>query len=199
MELHNYILAAIDDILKDAATDEGRALVLRDAHQLLEHLQKKWTVEQQNQILALLNGEANPSTYSSEIASEAETLLGWLRAMSATATRPAIVGDHLAKMYAPHLINPAFLLTLAGPLCGGIGWFIEYQWFFWIGVSLSGLTLFLNLASGVLKAPILPTLFTAVGAFSLSPWYVGAGAGLLLWTGCELIGEIFGRAVKNAS
>ncbi|MBZ0072964.1 MAG: hypothetical protein K8I04_14705 [Gammaproteobacteria bacterium] len=199
MELRDYILAAIDDILKDAATDEGRALVLRDAHQLVEHLEKKWAAEQQNQILVLLKGEANPSTFSSEIASEAAMLFGWFKAMSATARRPAIVRDHLAGMYAPPLLNPAFLLTLAGPLCGGIGWFSEYQWLFWVGVGLSGLTFFLNLASGVLKMPILPTLFTAVGAFSLSPWYVGAGAGLLLWTGFELIGETFGRAAKNAS
>lgn len=199
MELRHYILAAIDDILADAATDEGRALVRRDAHQLVEHLEKKWTVEQQNQILSLLKRERNPSTYSSEIASEAETLLGWFTAMSATAARPAIVRDHLSELYAPPLLNPAFLLTLAGPLIGGIGWFIEYHWLFWVGVGLSALTLFLNLASGVLKLPILPTVFIAVGGFGLSPWYVGAGAGLLLWTAFEPIGEVFGRAVKNAT
>ncbi len=199
MELRHYILAAIDDILIDAATDEGRASVRREAHQLVEHLEEKWTVEQQNEILTLLKRERNPSVYSSEIESEAETLLGWFKAMSATAARPATVTDHLSELYAPPLLNPAFLLTLAGPLIGGIGWFIGYHWLFWIGVGLAALTLFLNLASGVLKLPILPGMFIAVGGFGLSPWYVGAGAGLLLWTAFEAMGEIFGRAAQNAT
>ena len=199
MELRHYILETIDDLLRDAITDEGRTLVRRDADQLVEHLYGKWTKEQRQQILSLLKGEVNPSAYSAEIASETETLLGWFKTMRATATRPAIARDHLSELYAPPLFNPAFLLTLAGPLCGGIGWLIEYQWLFWVGVGLSTLTLFLNLASGVFKLPMLPILLMLIGAWSMSSWYVGAGVGLLLWTVLELIGEFVGRAVKNAT
>jgi len=204
VELRHYILEAINDLLSDGADDEGRTLVRGEAQQLVEHLDAKWTEEQRQQILALLRAERDPSAYPAEIVSEAETLQGWFKAMRATATKRLAEGDQLPELYDSPLVNPAFLVTAAGPLCGSVGWYLEYQWLFWVGVGLSGLTLFMNLASGVLKPgalvlPTLPLLFIIFGAWTLSPWYVGAGSGLLVWTGIELIGEIVGRAMKKVS
>lgn len=197
MELRQYILESINDLLRDAVSEEGRTLVKRDACQLVDHMDAKYEQEQRQQILALLRGETSPDMYSAEIASEAESLLGWFKAMRATANRKPLEKDHLAELYAPSLINPAFLITLSAPLSGGIGWFLGLQWLFWIGVGLALLTLFLNLASGVLKLPVLPALLIIIAASLITPWYVGAAAGLLTWTGLELMGEIFGRVVKS--
>lgn len=197
MELRKYIMESIDDLLRDAASEEGRALVRRDASQLVEYLDSKFVPTQRQQILALLKGEARWEAYPEEIASEAEKLLGWFKAMSATASRKPIERDRLAELYAPSLMNPAFLVTLAGPVSGSIGWLLGSEWLFWVGVGLSGLTLVLNLASGVLKLPILPGLLIILGGWFISPWYVGAGAGLLVWTGVEAIGEILGRVSKS--
>jgi hypothetical protein len=89
-------------------------------------------------------------------------------------------------------MNPVFLLTAAGHILGCIGWFADIEWLFWVGVALCALTLFLNLASGVMKLPVLPALFMIVAAFLLGPWYVGLGVGLLAWTAVEAGGEVIG-------
>lgn len=83
-------------------------------------------------------------------------------------------------------------LTASGPVVGGAGWFLSYSWLFWVGVALCVITLFLNVASGVMKFPILPLLFMVVAAAFLSPWYVGLGVGLLVWTTLDSIGEVIG-------
>lgn len=89
-------------------------------------------------------------------------------------------------------MNPVLLFTALGPLFGAAGWFLSLGWLFWVGVALCGITLFLNMASGVMKLPVLPVLFMAVAAAFLSPWYVGIGAGLLIWTALESVGEVVG-------
>jgi hypothetical protein len=89
-------------------------------------------------------------------------------------------------------MNPALLITALGPIVGGAGWFLEMSWLFWIGVAICALTMFLNVASGVMKLPVLPVLFMGVAAFLTSPWYVGVGLGLLIWTALESVGEVIG-------
>lgn len=89
-------------------------------------------------------------------------------------------------------MNVTFLITAAGPILGGIGWFGGIDWLFWVGVALCVLTLFLNLASGVMKLPVLPALFMLVTAFIVGPWYFGLGVGLLAWTAVEAAGEAVG-------
>ena len=89
-------------------------------------------------------------------------------------------------------MNPALLVTVAGPLLGAGGWFTQTIWLFWIGVAVCVITLFLNMASGVMKLPVLPVLFMAIAAALLSPWYVGLGVGLIAWTALESVGEIVG-------
>lgn len=89
-------------------------------------------------------------------------------------------------------MNPVLLIIVMGPLIGGAGWFFDMSWPFWIGVTICAVTLFLNIASGVMKLPVLPALFMGVAAFLTSPWYVGAGFGILVWTALQAAGEIIG-------
>lgn len=89
-------------------------------------------------------------------------------------------------------MNPALIITAGGPLLGTIGWFSQTMWLFWVGVAICIITLFLNMASRVMKLPVLPVLFMAIAAGLLSPWYAGLGAGLIAWTALEAVGEIVG-------
>ena len=89
-------------------------------------------------------------------------------------------------------MNFSLLITISGPLLGAVGWFTQTMWLFWIGVAICLITLFLNMASGVMKLPVLPVLFMSVAAGFLSPWYVGLGVGLLAWTTLEFVGEVVG-------
>ena len=89
-------------------------------------------------------------------------------------------------------MNPALLFTAGGPLLGVCGWFSQIMWLFWIGVAVCVLTLLLNMASGVMKLPVLPVLFMAIAAALLTPWYVGLGVGLIAWTALESVGELIG-------
>ena len=195
MELGQYILSSIEDMLRDAASDEGRFLVQRDAQQLVVHLNSKFTAEERRQILTLLKGEDTPERYPDVIQKQANTLVGWLKTMRSTVSRKPIEKDHLSKLLHPPLVNPAFILTLTGPMLGGLGWWFELQWLYWFGVLVSSITLFLNLTSGVFKAPVIPAFLMIGGAFLMEPWYLGAGAGLLIWTGLEALGEVIGKAI----
>lgn len=89
-------------------------------------------------------------------------------------------------------MNPVLIFTAAGPLVGAVGWFAGIGWLFWVGVVICAITLLLNVASGVMKLPVLPVLFMLMGAFFINPWYVGCGVGLILWTALETVGEIVG-------
>lgn len=89
-------------------------------------------------------------------------------------------------------MNPVLLFTISGPVLGFAGWLLQFGWLFWVGVAFCVVVLILNLASGVLKFPVLPLLFMGVAAAVASPWYFGVGAGLLAWTALESVGEIIG-------
>src|SRR5258708_7157635 len=93
-------------------------------------------------------------------------------------TRGSVVG----------ILFPIF--TVSGPLLGAAGHFFDLRILFWFGVALSVVNLLMNVASRVMTFPILPLLFTIVGASFLAPWYVGAGVGLLAWTAIEAAGEV---------
>ena len=81
-------------------------------------------------------------------------------------------------------------ITAAGPIIGGLGFYFGLPVAFWAGVLIAVANLVLNLASGVMRAPILPALCILVGASLLPPWYAGAAVGLLAWTAAESAGEI---------
>ena len=89
-------------------------------------------------------------------------------------------------------MNPALIITVLGPVLGGAGWFFDLSWLFWIGVAICAITMFINIASRVMKLPILPVLFMGVATALQNPWYEGAGLGLLIWTALEAVGEIIG-------
>ncbi|MGM0601313.1 MAG: hypothetical protein ACQETH_15995 [Candidatus Rifleibacteriota bacterium] len=88
-------------------------------------------------------------------------------------------------------MNLFTIFTLSGPLVGAVGWFLNIYWLLWIGVVLAGINLAMNLASGAMKLPTLPAVFMLVAAVILSPWYLGVGIGLLIWTFLEGAGELF--------
>ena len=82
------------------------------------------------------------------------------------------------------------LFTALGPILGGIGLYSGFQFLFWLGVVLAVINLILNVASGAMNFPILPAIFALAGCFVWPIWYVGLGAGLLVWTAIEAFGEL---------
>jgi hypothetical protein len=80
--------------------------------------------------------------------------------------------------------------TLSGPVLGAIGLYFELATVFWVGLGLALLNLFMNLASGAMKLPILPSIFAIAAAAILSPWYFGASIGLLAYTAFEGLSEL---------
>lgn len=85
---------------------------------------------------------------------------------------------------------PFAIFTASGPILGGVGYFLDWPWLFWIGVILAAANFLMNGLSGAMKLPIFPLLLIVVGALFLPPWYVGAALGLLAWTAIEAAGEI---------
>ena len=83
-----------------------------------------------------------------------------------------------------------FAITAAGPIIGGVGFYFALPIVFWAGVVIAAVNLVLNLASGVMRLPILPAACVLVGALLLPPWYAGGGIGLLAWTAVEAASEI---------
>jgi hypothetical protein len=88
------------------------------------------------------------------------------------------------------------VFTASGPVLGGLGYFLTWNWLFWLGVALALANLAMNLLSGSMRFPILPLAFIVAAALFLPPWYVGAGVGLLAWTAVEAIGEVFGKRAR---
>ncbi len=85
-----------------------------------------------------------------------------------------------------------FAVTAAGPILGWLGWSIHADWLYVVGVAICALTLFLDVASGALKTPILPVVFMIVGIqWHDGGWIAGAMRGLLTWTTFEAIGYMF--------
>lgn len=89
-------------------------------------------------------------------------------------------------------MNSVLIFTASGPVLGAVGWFLSLSWLFWVGVAFCVITLFLNMASGVMKLPVLPVSFMVIAAAFLNPWYFGLGAGLIIWTALESVGEVIG-------
>lgn len=96
-------------------------------------------------------------------------------------------------------MNFPLLFTVLGPAIGIIGWALQFNWLFWLGTAICILNLFLNMASGLMKLPVLPALFMMVAAFFVKPWHIGIGAGLLVWTALESMGELWmwGRGIRG--
>jgi|GEM_PF-1760256 len=81
--------------------------------------------------------------------------------------------------------------TLSGPIIGATGYFFDYPIIFWIGVALSLVNLFLNIASGAMRFPVMPIAVMGGCAIVGSSWLEGAGLGILAWTLYEGVQEIF--------
>lgn len=94
-------------------------------------------------------------------------------------------------------MNPVMLFTLSGPVVGGLGYLGGIVWLVWAGVILCAINLFMNLASGVMKLPLLPVVAIVVGCVLVRPWYVGAAYGLLVYTAIEGIGELIGFTSRS--
>jgi hypothetical protein len=93
-------------------------------------------------------------------------------------------------------LNPLTIVTLSGPILGVSGWLLEWPWLFWLGAALSVLNLLLNLASGAMRLPLLPSVAALIGALLAHSWFVGAAAGLLLYTAIEGISELFAKRAR---
>lgn len=74
------------------------------------------------------------------------------------------------------------LITLAGPVVATLGYHMEIESVFWIGVGLAVLNLLMNLASGAMKFPIFPLVCMVMAGLLLKPYHFGAAVGLLAWT-----------------
>lgn len=83
-------------------------------------------------------------------------------------------------------------IVIAGPLFGLIGYSMSYQWLFWIGVAICGFDLFMDTASGRLRAPVLPAVIIVISLILRSPWYIGIGVGIVLWGTLSAISELYG-------
>ena len=82
------------------------------------------------------------------------------------------------------------IVTWSGPIVGVVGLYFDSPVTFWIGVAIAGFNLFMNLASGAMRFPILPLAIAVVGALVWAPSYMGVALGLLVWTTLEALGEL---------
>lgn len=85
-----------------------------------------------------------------------------------------------------------FIIVIAGPLFGLIGYFMSYQWIFWIGVVICGFDLFMDTASGRIRIPVLPAVIVVISLIMISPWYIAIGFGTVLWGAFSAISELYG-------
>ena len=88
------------------------------------------------------------------------------------------------------VLNPFTLFTLAGPVIGASALYLQLEWLFWIGVGIAAVNLALNVASGLMKLPVLPAVAVGIGAIALDERLVGAACGLLVYTAIEGFGEL---------
>ncbi len=91
------------------------------------------------------------------------------------------------------------LVTMLGPVFAVAGYFIGSVWLFWVGVGVCVVTLFLNLASGTMRFPVLPIAFMVAGAVYANSIWIGLAGGLVAWTTVEAVGELMARARRRAS
>jgi hypothetical protein len=83
------------------------------------------------------------------------------------------------------------LISVLGPMLGIAGWVGEVSWLVWVGVAVCAINLLMDMASGAMKLPILPTVFMLVSAAASTPWWYGLGVGLILWTALEALGGVY--------
>jgi hypothetical protein len=67
----------------------------------------------------------------------------------------------------------------------------DVNWLFWSGTAICTMVLAMNLASGAMNFPLLPSLFMIAGAVLTAPWYSGVAKGLVAWTIIESFGELY--------
>ncbi len=132
------------------------------------------------------SGQSSPSTGS---ASEPR------RSVPATSpgVRPSKAADNrrlITQAGSPALSMP-LLISVLGPMLGIAGWVGEVSWLVWVGVAVCAINLLMDMASGAMKLPILPTVFMLVSAAASTPWWYGLGVGLILWTALEALGGVY--------
>lgn len=81
------------------------------------------------------------------------------------------------------------LITWAGPAIGCLGIYLDIRILFWAGTCIAAFNLFINVASGAMRLPVLPAAAMILGAVLWMPWYVGAALGLLASTAIEGLSE----------
>ena len=91
------------------------------------------------------------------------------------------------------------LVTIAGPLLAAVGLLLDVQVIFWAGVVACGFNLFMNLASGAMNFPLIPSLMMLVAGAALTPWFWGAALGLVCWTALEATGEVFSLHTRRTA
>lgn len=82
------------------------------------------------------------------------------------------------------------VITIGGPVLGGLGYWLEMPALLWAGVALAGLNLLMNVSSGAMRLPLLPGLAMVIGGFVVAPWWYGAALGLLIYTAIEAGSEM---------
>ena len=55
-------------------------------------------------------------------------------------------------------------VTWGGPVVSGLGLYLNSSITFWVGVAIAFFNLFMNVASGAMRFPLLPLAFIVVGA-----------------------------------
>lgn len=85
------------------------------------------------------------------------------------------------------------LITLSGPLLASVAFACDMPWLFWIGVGLAAINLFMDVASGATRVPVIEIAMMVIGAWLWSPWWMGTALGLLAATAVGGIGMIFAR------
>ncbi len=87
-------------------------------------------------------------------------------------------------------IEVFFAVTAIGPTLAAAGYFGGLGWLFWIGAAFCAFNLFMNVASGAMKFPLIPGIFMFAFAMNWTPWFLGVAAGLALYTALEAVSEI---------
>ena len=195
MELGEYMLSSVEEMLQDARSESARRVARREALQLVSQLNSKYSPEEQHQILqVLLRVDEGAGVYPPEVRTQADALLGWLEEMRSTVSGKPPASSACAALLPPRYRDAAAALCFSSAIAGGLGWIMDVQWLFWIGALLAAFNFLLNIASRILKAIIAPVALAFLGASILDPWYVGAAVGLILGNAVEAAGELIGRA-----
>jgi hypothetical protein len=89
------------------------------------------------------------------------------------------------------------LFVAAGPILGFFGHYLQLPILFWIGVTLAGANLFLDLASEVMNFPLIPLILIVICGGVLSPWWYGAAVGVLAWSVLDGLGMLMAKNSKT--